>query len=273
MRVPWLIRLFWDACRETKCKNYPPRFDITRPNLRTDPNIVISYLSHTMAQSYIAVPEDEEKLLSTLGSEDGSIARSDQSLFKTISLTTMLHWTAHISTLILVAILLVRQTNGDTSNSSGGNHELYSPAFGNSQRPLHYEVFRSAFWQNTIYKAYPGPPSNKTLAAWNHITDTPAMNLTADEISRLGLSTDSVQWPKSTGGGYIAFLESAHQLHCLQSLWMRHHYDKNPDLPIYAEMREKIESMPDIEEAHFEHCVDVIRYVLRRLRDCQCCRC
>ena len=220
-----------------------------------------------MPSTYTALPEDEEKMLAVHGSDDRNTTEPVHTLVRTspgsnsLTLTKILHWTVHALTLLLLIILLIRQTNCASMTSSGDSRELYSPIFDNNQRPLHYEVFKSAFWQNTIYKAYPGPPSNATLAAWNHITDTPAMNLTASELSRMGLSTDSVQWPKSAGGGYIAYLESAHQLHCLQSLWMRHHYDKNPDLEIYKEMREKIESMPDIEEAHFEHCVDVIRYV------------
>jgi hypothetical protein len=223
-----------------------------------------------MPPTYTALPEDEEKLLVVHGSDDGSTTGSVRSLVRTSphsnfsTLMRILHWTVHALTVLLLIILLIRETNCASTIPTGETHELYSPAFDNNQRPLHYEIFKSAFWQNTIYKAYPGPPSNATLAAWNHITDTPAMNLTASELSRMGLSTDSVQWPKSAGGGYIAYLESAHQLHCLQSLWMRHHYDKNPDLEIYKEMREKIESMPDIEEAHFEHCVDVIRYVSQR---------
>ena len=41
------------------------------------------------------------------------------------------------------------------------------------------------------------------------------------------------------------------------AIWERHHYDKNPSL--FPELDAKIKEMPDIEEAHFEHCVDVIR--------------
>ncbi|KAF1968281.1 hypothetical protein BU23DRAFT_480704, partial [Bimuria novae-zelandiae CBS 107.79] len=98
-------------------------------------------------------------------------------------------------------------------------------------------------------------PTEETMAAWNHLTVTPALNLTADEISQLGLSTDSVQWPKSPGGvriissmGCIGYLESAHQLHCL-----------HPTNPLYTHTASKIAEMPAIGEAHLEHCVDVIR--------------
>ena len=65
--------------------------------------------------------------------------------------------------------------------------------------------------------------------------------------------------PADTTQGYVGYLESAHQLHCLQAIWGRHHYDKDPENPLYAHMAAKIKEMPDIEEAHLEHCVDVIR--------------
>lgn len=48
--------------------------------------------------------------------------------------------------------------------------------------------------------AYPNEPTKETIDAWEQITMTPALNLTADELSQLGLSTDSVQWPESAGG-------------------------------------------------------------------------
>lgn len=113
------------------------------------------------------------------------------------------------------------------------------------------------------------------MAAWHHITHTPMLNLTASEISQLGLPTSSAQFPNHAGGvrtiydaicgladyqkGYFGYLESSHQLHCLEAIWQRHHYDKDPTNPLYALMAQKIAELPEIEEAHFEHCVDVIR--------------
>jgi hypothetical protein len=46
------------------------------------------------------------------------------------------------------------------------------------------------------------------MEAWDSITVTPALNLTADEVSQLGLSTDSVQWPNSAGGVCFFYLSS-----------------------------------------------------------------
>jgi hypothetical protein len=57
-------------------------------------------------------------------------------------------------------------------------------------------------------EAYPNEPTKSTMASWDHLSVTPALNLTAAEISQLGLSTDSVQWPKRAGGVRVLHIRS-----------------------------------------------------------------
>src|ERR1700753_4123246 len=73
--------------------------------------------------------------------------------------------------------------------------------------------------------------------------------------------------PTNTFQGYIAHLESVHQIHCLQALWEDHHYHKYPELfPGHGKM---LRELPEITERHFEHCVDVIRNRLMCTADTQ----
>lgn len=212
--------------------------------------------------AYTALPEEEEKFISSSSSENGSTVEYCRSDYRRpcflalASFPGVLHWITHSFTIILVCILvfLNRRTPPDPQ-------VLYSAAYQYKPVPHHFEVFKAAFWEDTIFKAYPGPPSEETLAAWDHITETPFLNLTEDEVSRMGLPKDSVRWPKSAGGGYAATLEITHQLHCLRSIWMRHQYNKHPGLPMFSKMKEILEELPDIADEHLEHCVDIIRYV------------
>jgi Mycotoxin biosynthesis protein UstYa len=106
-------------------------------------------------------------------------------------------------------------------------------------------------------------------------------------MTKLGHSLDAVQYPPEMGGvsfpvfylssssndrfypyqGYLAYLESAHQLHCLQALWEDHHFAKYPHL--FPGLAEKLRTQPNITEYHYEHCVDVIRNRLMCTADSQ----
>ena len=123
-------------------------------------------------------------------------------------------------------------------------------------------IFKNAFWEKTPYK---GPPTKQIMERWEELTSHPALNLTAREISELGLTTDSVQYPKSVGGGYMGYLESTHQLHCLHTLWVTKHMTKYPEL--FPEMVERVRKDAEIEDAHFEHCIDIIRQRLECTAD------
>jgi hypothetical protein len=210
--------------------------------------------------SYTAVPEEEERFLCSPGSENESTlgycrTKRRKSCFSTLmTFPGVLHWIAHGFTILLLCILVFLKMRSPTDS-----RVMYNAVYEDKPIPLHFQVFKAAFWEDTIFKAHPNPPSEQTLAAWDHITETPFLNLTENEVSRMGLSKDSVRWPKSAGGGYAATLEITHQLHCLRSIWMRHQYNKHPDHPMFSDMKEMMDELPDIADAHLEHCVDIIR--------------
>ena len=45
-----------------------------------------------------------------------------------------------------------------------------------------------------------GPPTEEVIARWDHLTNTSPVNLTAEEMIKLGHSLDSVQYPPEMGG-------------------------------------------------------------------------
>ncbi|OOF98838.1 hypothetical protein ASPCADRAFT_127432 [Aspergillus carbonarius ITEM 5010] len=95
------------------------------------------------------------------------------------------------------------------------------------------------------------------MAAWKRVAHIPLLNVTTEEMSRMGHSLDSVQYPPERGGGYVAQSEAIHQLHCLHSLWQDHHYQKHPEM--FPELTEERNAFPDVAEEHYEHCVDMLR--------------
>ncbi|PYI05446.1 hypothetical protein BO78DRAFT_419657 [Aspergillus sclerotiicarbonarius CBS 121057] len=166
-------------------------------------------------------------------------------------LSSVFHWTVHVITIILIFGLYVRsgrQAPRPTPLS------IYSPlveAVGDTSR---METFKGTFWESSPYH---GPPTDEVMAAWKHITHIPLLNFTAEEISRMGHSLDSVQYPLERGGGYVAQFEAIHQLHCLHSLWQDHHYQKHPEM--FPDLTESINAFPDVMEEHYEHCVNMLR--------------
>jgi hypothetical protein len=66
-----------------------------------------------------------------------------------------------------------------------------------------YRAFRNSFWVKSPYK---GPPTPEVIGNWHHLTHTDALNLTAEEVSKMGLSLDSVQFPPELGGVSILSL-------------------------------------------------------------------
>ncbi|KAF2804554.1 uncharacterized protein BDZ99DRAFT_397559 [Mytilinidion resinicola] len=175
----------------------------------------------------------------------------------------IVHWAAHvISVLIIFGLILnliLRDiTKADTKPEHNTKAQgVWTPADDALGDTTHTEIFQNSFWEDSPYK---GPPTEEILARWHHITHTGPLNITREEMEGLELSTDAVQYPEEFGGGYVAYLESAHQLHCLQALWEDHHWNTKPHLRhLFPVLATKLATEPDITEAHFEHCVDVLR--------------
>ncbi|PYH93061.1 hypothetical protein BO71DRAFT_283100, partial [Aspergillus ellipticus CBS 707.79] len=106
----------------------------------------------------------------------------------------------------------------------------------------------------------PGPPSNTSMEAWKHISHISLLNFTAEEITKMGHSLNSVQFPAEASGGYVAQFEAVHQIHCLNTLWEDHQVQKYPER--FSEYLAVTAQFPEAVEEHYEHCVDMLRQKL-----------
>lgn len=78
-------------------------------------------------------------------------------------------------------------------------------------------TFKGTLWGNSSYhgKTQPlieshrgfvlpqhtlGPPTDEVMAAWKRVAHIPLLNVTTEEMSRMGHSLDSVQYPPERGG-------------------------------------------------------------------------
>ncbi|KAI1376971.1 hypothetical protein F4677DRAFT_416948 [Hypoxylon crocopeplum] len=82
------------------------------------------------------------------------------------------------------------------------------------------------------------------------------MSLSEEELARVGGSPDSVRLPLESGGGYMAYLSSHHQLHCLYLLHQSLHQD-------YYATRSKVWDMSaERRLSHWNHCIEALRQVV-----------
>ncbi|TEY81663.1 hypothetical protein BOTCAL_0032g00050 [Botryotinia calthae] len=101
-----------------------------------------------------------------------------------------------------------------------------------------------------------GPPSPEVDALWDEITMLGAMSISEDVFQHLNASKYAVKLPSSLGGGRLAFFETIHQIHCVQSLW-------NAAYPEYYTEQTKFKiSHPEMWYGHLDHCADVLRQKL-----------
>lgn len=79
------------------------------------------------------------------------------------------------------------------------------------------------------------------------------IGLTPTELSLIGGSPHSVRLPPESGGGYMAYLSSHHQLHCLyllhQSLHQSYYSSRSVVWELSAARR----------LSHWDHCVEALR--------------
>jgi len=79
------------------------------------------------------------------------------------------------------------------------------------------------------------------------------ISVSKEDILKVHHPDWSAQFPPEVGGGYIAATIGSHQLHCLHYIWQDHYVDQIPS------QKHRKDSVPELYERHYEHCVDYIR--------------
>ncbi|KAH7919151.1 hypothetical protein BV22DRAFT_876521 [Leucogyrophana mollusca] len=106
----------------------------------------------------------------------------------------------------------------------------------------------------SIYRGHPSPELD---AAWARIShDVRPTRMTLDQMLRAGEvnSPSKVKYPEKYGGGFMATLESTHQLHCLNLL------RKASWLEYYESIEPSFQNTPEVIRMHLDHCIEMIRH-------------
>lgn len=104
---------------------------------------------------------------------------------------------------------------------------------------------------------YRGPPSPEIDAAWDKIShNTGTIQMTREEMLKAGTTVSElrskVRYPDKYGGGYMATLEAAHQLHCLNLL-------RKATWSDYYESANDSSHSAEAAHQHLDHCIEMMR--------------
>jgi len=103
-----------------------------------------------------------------------------------------------------------------------------------------------------------GAPSPAVDAAWDRISDLRPLRIFEDDLAKIGKEPrpSLAKYQPEHGGGYIATLEIAHHMHCLNMLRKNTYWD------YYAPLDESYQQDPDFYHVHLDHCIELLRQSL-----------
>ncbi|PCG89450.1 hypothetical protein PENOC_106480 [Penicillium occitanis (nom. inval.)] len=133
-------------------------------------------------------------------------------------------------------------------------HVFYSPALEEIEITYRPVQFNGSLDYPSPFRGY---PTSEIDAAWDSITELGLMSVSAQQVIESRQSIDSVRFPPEVGdGGYIASVEVAHQLHCLNFLRKQSYFDYYKDKSI--EYTDEPATIRD----HLDHCIEMLRQTL-----------
>ncbi|MCJ1465022.1 hypothetical protein MMC07_003637 [Pseudocyphellaria aurata] len=100
---------------------------------------------------------------------------------------------------------------------------------------------------------YQGPPNARVDAAWDRLTKVGPFSLDPMLLKKIKAPEYAVKFPEISGGGYMAILESIHQVHCVNVLWQNIYPD------YYRNRSEYMMKPHDEAVEHLDHCADMLR--------------
>ncbi|KAF8191719.1 hypothetical protein BJ912DRAFT_1041539 [Pholiota molesta] len=120
-----------------------------------------------------------------------------------------------------------------------------------------FTIFNGTFDFPSIYRGEPTPERDE---AWHRISKgVSLLRLTREQLLKIGKedTPSKVRFSEADGGGYMAFLEVAHELHCLNVLRKYLYFDHYGKVdPFFTETK------PKTYRTHLEHCIEDLRQSL-----------
>ncbi|KAF1963442.1 hypothetical protein CC80DRAFT_373892, partial [Byssothecium circinans] len=132
------------------------------------------------------------------------------------------------------------------------------PAPGISQFDTSYHLiqFNGTVGFPSPYAPKPGePPTAEVDAAWDRFWADP-MSVSAQDVILSGETLDAVRLPPYFSGGYLAWAEVKHQLHCLNMVRKAVYWDHYVNITQEFQ-REHLQTF-----THIDHCIEMLRQVL-----------
>ncbi|EPS98712.1 hypothetical protein FOMPIDRAFT_1031360 [Fomitopsis schrenkii] len=145
------------------------------------------------------------------------------------------------------------------ANSLAETHLCLRSATSDSEsiEGIEYEdiVFKGSLHDHSVYQ---GPPSPEIDAAWDRISDLKPIRISEGNLAKIGKEPrpSLVKYHEEFGGGYVATLEVAHYMHCLNMLRKRTYWDH------YGPLDDTYQRDPDFYRVHLDHCIDLLRQTL-----------
>lgn len=75
-------------------------------------------------------------------------------------------------------------------------------------------AYKSTVFKNLTANRFAGPPTPEIDAAWDALLEPVNLRVSENELQRAGQSSVALL----EGGGYLAWLQSFHEIHCIVSL-------------------------------------------------------
>ncbi|KAI9803591.1 MAG: hypothetical protein M1825_001934 [Sarcosagium campestre] len=164
-------------------------------------------------------------------------------------------WTFHALLLTLaVGLLSLAETRDHAARRSCvERNSVYSPAL-EAVQEYHEVQFNGTLDHPSPYR---GTPTDELDAAWANLTNGMGAFTVDDETMRkIGHSDISVRVPEKYGGGFMASLETFHQLHCV-NLIRQYTYKE-----YYQDRSSSFKDPPELLRTHVDHCLEMLRQKL-----------
>ncbi|KZT69728.1 hypothetical protein DAEQUDRAFT_726394 [Daedalea quercina L-15889] len=129
----------------------------------------------------------------------------------------------------------------------------YSPAI--EAVEYHDVMFNGSLHHTSEFR---GTPSPEVDAAWDRISNLKPLSIFEDDLTKIGRNSrpSMVKYHEAFSGGYVATIEIAHHMHCLNMLRKRTYWD------YYAPLDDSYQRNPDFYRVHLDHCIELLRQSL-----------
>ncbi|TVY34337.1 Cyclochlorotine biosynthesis protein [Lachnellula subtilissima] len=147
------------------------------------------------------------------GSYDFSEDEKDSQKARSSNALHVWSWAGQLLLFLISVVIALRRSSEPNCVEK---LSTYSPVLGSISDDYQDIRFNSTVFGGSPYTGMPSPERDNR---WYDLMSDGAFSISHDELMKVGAPESSVKLPPDSGGGYMAWLEVFHQLHCLHTLW------------------------------------------------------